>query len=42
MATKALILLSPMLFTRPNELREMRWDEINGDLGKRSSYSAII
>ncbi len=32
LATKALITLSPMLFTRPSELREMRWDEISGDL----------
>lgn len=31
MATKALIMLSPMLFTRPAELRQMRWDEIDGD-----------
>lgn len=31
MATKALIMLSPMLFTRPAELRQMRWNEIDGD-----------
>lgn len=31
MATKAFVQLSPMLFTRPTEVRLMRWDEIDGD-----------
>lgn len=32
-ATKAVAKLSPMLFTRPTELRRMRWDELDLEAG---------
>ena len=39
LATRAYIRLAPMLFTRPGELRAMKWAEVDGDLWVKPAHT---
>lgn len=39
LATRAYIRLAPMLFTRPSELRTMKWAEVDGDLWVKPAHT---